>query len=83
MNQNIEKVALPYDDQASKEALASIADKLKEQRGAQDMFKRNRAKVCTFFIRGECKRAKLCPYRHTDISKEEIEELEKAKKTVD
>ena len=25
---------------------------------------RNRAKICTFFVRGECKRGAECPYRH-------------------
>ncbi|KAK9839921.1 hypothetical protein WJX74_000404 [Apatococcus lobatus] len=27
-------------------------------------YKRNRAPVCTFFMRGECKRGAECPYRH-------------------
>ena len=27
-------------------------------------FDRNRARVCTFFAKGECKRGKSCPYRH-------------------
>ncbi|KAK9864507.1 hypothetical protein WJX84_009809 [Apatococcus fuscideae] len=27
-------------------------------------YKRNRAPVCTFFVRGECKRGAECPYRH-------------------
>lgn len=25
---------------------------------------RNRAQICTFFLRGECKRGAECPYRH-------------------
>lgn len=25
---------------------------------------RNKAKICTFFVRGECKRGAECPYRH-------------------
>eukprot|EP00033_Pygsuia_biforma_P001259 GCRY01001425.1.p1 GENE.GCRY01001425.1~~GCRY01001425.1.p1 ORF type:complete len:271 (+),score=24.30 GCRY01001425.1:203-1015(+) len=31
---------------------------------SQPYYERNRAKICTFFIRGECKRGKECPYRH-------------------
>ena len=27
-------------------------------------FDRNRARVCSFFAKGECKRGKSCPYRH-------------------
>lgn len=25
---------------------------------------RNQARICTFFVRGECKRGAECPYRH-------------------
>lgn len=27
-------------------------------------YKRNRAQICSFFVRGECKRGAECPYRH-------------------
>ncbi|GAB4817663.1 hypothetical protein N2152v2_004709 [Parachlorella kessleri] len=27
-------------------------------------YKRNQARICTFFVRGECKRGAECPYRH-------------------
>ena len=27
-------------------------------------YDRNRAKICTFFIRGACRRGAACPYRH-------------------
>ena len=27
-------------------------------------YKRNRAKICSFFVKGECKRGAECPYRH-------------------
>jgi hypothetical protein len=27
-------------------------------------YKRNRAPICSFFVRGECKRGAECPYRH-------------------
>ena len=28
------------------------------------MLQRNRAPVCSFFVKGECKRGAECPYRH-------------------
>jgi pre-mRNA-splicing factor RBM22/SLT11 len=33
-------------------------------RGNQPFYKRNQAKICSFFVRGECKRGAECPYRH-------------------
>lgn len=30
----------------------------------QPYYKRNEARVCSFFVRGECKRGAECPYRH-------------------
>jgi pre-mRNA-splicing factor RBM22/SLT11 len=27
-------------------------------------YKRNRAHICSFFVKGECKRGDECPYRH-------------------
>ena len=27
-------------------------------------YKRNRAHICSFFVKGECKRGTECPYRH-------------------
>ena len=27
-------------------------------------YKRNRAHICSFFVRGECTRGSECPYRH-------------------
>lgn len=28
------------------------------------MLQRNKAQICSFFVRGECKRGAECPYRH-------------------
>jgi len=39
--------------------------------------KRNLPKVCTFYIRGQCTRGKLCPYRHENIDEEDLESLKK------
>lgn len=42
-------------------------------------YDRNRAKICTFFIRGACTRGTTCPYRHempvhSDLSKQNIKD---------
>ena len=36
----------------------------KLSRASQPHYKRNQAKICSFFQRGECKRGAECPYRH-------------------
>lgn len=33
-------------------------------RGSQPYYKRNQAKICSFFVKGECNRGLRCPYRH-------------------
>eukprot|EP01017_Pseudomicrothorax_dubius_P033005 TRINITY_DN4376_c0_g1_i4.p1 TRINITY_DN4376_c0_g1~~TRINITY_DN4376_c0_g1_i4.p1 ORF type:complete len:375 (+),score=82.57 TRINITY_DN4376_c0_g1_i4:115-1239(+) len=59
MNQNLEQLQLPYDkmEAPSEEALEKFA-----RRGPQ--YKRNQAKVCSFFVKGTCTRGEECPYRH-------------------
>lgn len=37
---------------------------LSKLRRTEPYYARNRAKICTFFVRGECKRGAECPYRH-------------------
>lgn len=31
---------------------------------SEPYYKRNKAKICSFFVKGECKRGAECPYRH-------------------
>lgn len=45
--------------------------------------KRNQAHVCTFYIKGECNRGKACPFRHTDITDEDLENLKKGGGSID
>jgi pre-mRNA-splicing factor RBM22/SLT11 len=42
---------------AGKEMLKSLAR-------TDPYYKRNQQKVCSFFVKGECKRGSECPYRH-------------------
>lgn len=37
-------------------------------------YKRNEAHICSFFVRGECKRGTECPYRHEIPEKTELSE---------
>lgn len=43
--------------------LRGAAD-LSNVRGSQPYYKRNQAKICSFFVKGECNRGIRCPYRH-------------------
>jgi len=33
--------------------------------------------VCSFFVRGECNRGVACPYRHSNITDQDLESLKK------
>ena len=39
-------------------------DLLMKLRRTEPYYQRNRARICSFFVRGECKRGAECPYRH-------------------
>ena len=43
------------------------------------LLQRNRAPICSFFVKGECKRGAECPYRHEmpttgDLSEQNIKD---------
>lgn len=52
-------------------------------RGFLPSYKRNQAHVCSFYVRGECNRGKACPYRHTDITEEDLESMKKGQGSID
>jgi len=58
VNKNIDNLALPYDDLANNKVLEELS-----RRRAQSS-KRNLPHICSFFVKGECKRGEECPYRH-------------------
>ncbi|EIE23193.1 hypothetical protein COCSUDRAFT_23819 [Coccomyxa subellipsoidea C-169] len=39
-------------------------DKILKMQRTTPYYKRNRAPICSFFVKGECKRGAECPYRH-------------------
>ncbi|KAI9016513.1 hypothetical protein CLU79DRAFT_762972 [Phycomyces nitens] len=57
---------------ASREILRRLAR-------SEPFYKRNRAHICSFFVKGECKRGDECPYRHelpgdSDITQQNIKD---------
>ena len=44
-------------------ATSAGKEMLKELARSDPYYKRNRAKVCSFFAKGECNRGNECPYR--------------------
>lgn len=87
MNANVDKLDLPYDKPELKEALAQLVQGHKGDvvhgLGGSKADKRNAAHVCSFFVRGECKRGAACPYRHTDITEHDLERLKKGHGSID
>ncbi|CDW90257.1 pre-mrna-splicing factor rbm22 [Stylonychia lemnae] len=77
MNQNIEKLELPYKNPEVQEALSHVA------KNHLPSYKRNQAHVCTFYVRGECNRGVACPYRHTNITDEDLEGMKKGNGSID
>jgi len=45
-------------------AQAKANDAILRMQRTTPYYKRNRAPICSFFVRGECKRGAECPYRH-------------------
>lgn len=58
-NRNIDHLALPYEEQKGNKVLEELAKKRSAPYSA-----RNLPHICSFFVKGECKRGDECPYRH-------------------
>ncbi|TFY65802.1 hypothetical protein EVG20_g5287 [Dentipellis fragilis] len=63
----------------SGKAASAGKEMLKELARTDPYYKRNRPHVCSFFVKGECKRGNECPYRHekpveNDLSKQNIQD---------
>lgn len=71
MNRNIDKLELPYKNPEVQQALAEVAKKFTPS------LKRNLPHICTFFVKGQCNRGAACPYRHDNITQEDIESMQK------
>ena len=51
--------------------------------GGSKATKRNAAHVCSFFVKGACNRGITCPYRHTNITEQDLESLKKGNGSID
>ena len=51
--------------------------------GGSKAAKRNAAHVCSFFVKGTCNRGISCPYRHTNITEQDLESLKKGNGSID
>jgi pre-mRNA-splicing factor RBM22/SLT11 len=58
---------------------AAGKEMLKQLARTDPYYKRNRAHVCSFFVKGECNRGTECPYRHekpvdNDLARQNIQD---------
>jgi len=85
--ENFENLELPYyKPDAYKispelSAIKNIIDIKNKENNNNDknknkIIKRNQRYICTFFLRGECNRGDLCPYRHEIIEQSDNDENE-------
>ncbi|KAI0320745.1 hypothetical protein OF83DRAFT_1052519 [Amylostereum chailletii] len=63
----------------SGKAASAGKEMLKQLARTDPYYKRNRPHICSFFLKGECKRGTECPYRHekpveNDLSKQNIQD---------
>lgn len=87
MNAHIDKLELPYNNSEVKSALGEIAKKhngdMGRGLGGSKAAKRNAAHVCSFYVKGNCNRGVTCPYRHTNITEQDLESLKKGNGSID
>ena len=75
MNINIEKLDLPYKNPEVLDALQKVSER--HGNFSKTTSKRNQAHVCSFFVQGKCNRGKACPYRHDNITEEDLKSMQK------
>ena len=82
--ENFENLNLPYykpDAYKISPEMSSIKNIIenKDNNGIDKknkIIKRNQRYICSFFLRGECNRGDLCPYRHEFVEESDIDEHE-------
>ena len=74
MNEKLEELELPY---RNPEVLQKLQEVSKQFNSNHSSEKRNQAHVCSFFLAGKCNRGKACPYRHDNITDEDIASMQK------
>lgn len=86
--ENFENLDLPYDkNEAYDIPNDSIINKKISDDNKNDnknkIIKRNQNYICTFFLKGECNRGDLCPYRHEIPEIDSEEENEKKNQNIE
>ena len=81
--ENFENLNLPYykpDAYKISPELSAIKNIIETKNNNNNdknkIIKRNQKYICSFFLRGECNRGNLCPYRHEIIEESDIDEDE-------
>jgi len=67
VGRNLEHLALPYQEQAGNKVLEELA-----RNRSKPYYARNLPHICSFFVKGECKRGSECPYRHEMPSEDSL-----------
>ena len=80
MNSAIDKLDLPYRNPEVIQALAKVSER---HMGQNKNYNRNQAHVCSFFVQGKCNRGKACPYRHENITDEDLKAMQKGQGKVE
>jgi len=79
MTASVDKRDLPYKNPEVLEALQKVKERHvgvgQQQKGVQH--RRNLAHVCSFFVQGKCNRGSACPYRHDNITEEDLKSMQK------
>lgn len=75
MNASIDKLDLPYKNPEVIKSLAQISERHTNHQTKN--YNRNQAHVCSFFVQGKCNRGKACPYRHENITDEDLKAMQK------
>ena len=81
--ENFENLNLPYykpDAYKISPELSAIKNIIdinkKNENDKNKIIKRNQKYICSFFLRGECNRGDLCPYRHEILEESDIDDNE-------
>lgn len=70
--QNADRALAQTDGTVAGNQLATIVDAgtnplLRKLARTQPYYNRNRAHICSFFVKGECNRGEECPYRYVPV----------------
>ena len=76
MSEQIDTIDLPFRQPEVLEKLKAISTKPTSS-------KRNLPHICSFFVQGKCNRGAACPYRHDNITEEELEAMQKGQRKVE